>query len=348
MDWVRATQPVDRKFLVLATDSWGSDDLSEWFPALAGRASLDTSQGLEWVAPATRQAEADAEVQLRACQPAGIDCLETWLVAHGGADAAVYVPADGSAFASGDDPSARFASRSSPRPRSGSCIRVRARSSSRWTRRTPHETPHRPSNDCRHRAPVLSLCTVLRCPYSARSGNSYSRRRSSTSRAGGPSSPSSFPLWLPRCSPETSTCSSRPPSSRVSPGPGPGPRATHEGVARCRPGLVRGPARVAFPRDCPGLDRGDHRGQHRPCARAAAGLGVRADRERPERVIARRVPGWAGHAARRHRGRTRGAGSLDRPPLGRPGRGDARASREQRRRTVGPPRGAAALLGLPA
>ena len=72
MDWVRATQPADRKFLVLATDTWGSDDLSEWFPALTGRASLDTSQGLEWVAPAIRQAEADSEVQLRACQPAAV------------------------------------------------------------------------------------------------------------------------------------------------------------------------------------------------------------------------------------------------------------------------------------
>jgi hypothetical protein len=105
MDWVRATQPADRKFLVLATDTWGSDDLSEWFPALSGRASLDTSQGLEWVAPPVRQAEADSEAQLRDCQPAGVECLEAWLLAHGGRDAAVYVPADGSAYSLGEDPS---------------------------------------------------------------------------------------------------------------------------------------------------------------------------------------------------------------------------------------------------
>jgi hypothetical protein len=105
MAWVRATQPPERKFLVLATDTWGSDDLSEWFPALTGRASLDTSQGLEWVAPHARQAESDSEVQLRACQPAGLNCLEAWLAAHGGSDAAVYVPADGSAYAVGEDPS---------------------------------------------------------------------------------------------------------------------------------------------------------------------------------------------------------------------------------------------------
>ncbi len=106
MAWVRTTQPADRKFLVLATDTWGSDDLSEWFPALTGRATLDTSQGLEWVSPAVRQAEkADAETELDACRPAGLGCLEAWLAAHGGPDAAIYVPAAGSAFATGADPS---------------------------------------------------------------------------------------------------------------------------------------------------------------------------------------------------------------------------------------------------
>jgi hypothetical protein len=105
MDWVRTTQPVDRRFVVLATDTWGSDDLSEWFPALTGRATLDTSQGLEWVAPSVRQAEKASETELDACQPAGLGCLEAWLAAHGGPDAAVYVPAAGSAYATGTDAS---------------------------------------------------------------------------------------------------------------------------------------------------------------------------------------------------------------------------------------------------
>jgi hypothetical protein len=106
MAWVRATQPADRRFLVLATGTWGSDDLSEWFPALADHGTLDTSQGLEWVAPGVRRAELAAEARLRACQPADLPCLLQWLTAHGGADPAVYVPANGSAYAAGPDPSA--------------------------------------------------------------------------------------------------------------------------------------------------------------------------------------------------------------------------------------------------
>ena len=44
-------------------------------------------------------------MQLRACQSAGLGCLEAWLGAHGGSDAAVYVPANGSAYGIGGDPS---------------------------------------------------------------------------------------------------------------------------------------------------------------------------------------------------------------------------------------------------
>ena len=106
MAWVRATQPQDRRFLVLATDTWGSDDLSEWFPALAERGTLDTSQGLEWAAPRAREAEIAGEAQLRQCQPADLPCVVSWLAAHGGQDSAVYVPANGSAYAAASDPSA--------------------------------------------------------------------------------------------------------------------------------------------------------------------------------------------------------------------------------------------------
>ncbi len=106
MAWVRATQPQDRRFLVLATGTWGSDDLSEWFPALSDRGTLDTSQGLEWAAPRVRQAEISAEEQLRQCQPASLPCVVRWLASHGGPDAAVYVPANGSTYSDGPDASA--------------------------------------------------------------------------------------------------------------------------------------------------------------------------------------------------------------------------------------------------
>ena len=111
MAWVRATQPADRRFLVLATDTWGSDDLSEWFPALTARSTLDTGEGSEWLAPALRLSMAAAEVDLRTCQPSALGCVTRWLDVHGGQDAAVYVPANGSAYASGADPSAAIRGR---------------------------------------------------------------------------------------------------------------------------------------------------------------------------------------------------------------------------------------------
>ena len=106
MAWIRDNEPADRRYVVLATDSWGSDDLSEWFPALTGRVSLATSQGLEWVDPAIRRAEGVAQAELGLCQPADLLCLTAWLAAHGGAGTGVYVPAAGSAYATDEDPSA--------------------------------------------------------------------------------------------------------------------------------------------------------------------------------------------------------------------------------------------------
>ena len=105
MAWVRDNEPTDRRYVVLATDTWGSDDLSEWFPALSGHANLTTSQGLEWVDPAIRSAEGAAQGQLQLCQPADLPCLIAWLAAHGGQGTGVYVPAAGSAYATGADPS---------------------------------------------------------------------------------------------------------------------------------------------------------------------------------------------------------------------------------------------------
>ena len=105
MAWIRENEPPDRRYVVLATETWGSDDLSEWFPALTGRTSLAPSQGLEWVDPAIRHANEIAQDELRLCQPADLPCLTGWLDAHGGAGSAVYVPAAGSSYATGEDPS---------------------------------------------------------------------------------------------------------------------------------------------------------------------------------------------------------------------------------------------------
>jgi hypothetical protein len=100
MAWAGNHLP-NRRFVVLGGPDWGSDDVAEWFPALSGRVSLTTSQGLEWVDPPVRSTEAAAETQLRACQPRPAGCLDAWLARHAGpsADWALYVADDGSARA---------------------------------------------------------------------------------------------------------------------------------------------------------------------------------------------------------------------------------------------------------
>jgi hypothetical protein len=81
MDWVRTATAPGTRFVVLAGDAWGSDDIAEWFPALAGRVSLVSSQGLEWTGENAAQLEHEEE--LRACAPASVACIRAWIARHG-------------------------------------------------------------------------------------------------------------------------------------------------------------------------------------------------------------------------------------------------------------------------
>lgn len=99
MSWVAENQPAGRAFVVLGASPWGSDDVAEWFPALADRRSLTTSQGLEWVPGGAHARESQAEDALRACQPRIADgCLTAWLAMHAEpvGDWGLYIAADDS------------------------------------------------------------------------------------------------------------------------------------------------------------------------------------------------------------------------------------------------------------
>ena len=77
MTWVGAETPRESQFLILSgIHGAGSDLISEWFPALSDRASLNTPQGLEW-----RDGRAFASLwnrhsRLQVCIT--VDCLEAW------------------------------------------------------------------------------------------------------------------------------------------------------------------------------------------------------------------------------------------------------------------------------
>lgn len=90
MRWVaRSTAPTDR-FLVVTGEQWSVDEVAEWFPVLAGRRSVATVQGTEWVPGFTRgQRQSDA-LQI-ACATADGRCLESWSDSAGRPFTHVYV-----------------------------------------------------------------------------------------------------------------------------------------------------------------------------------------------------------------------------------------------------------------
>jgi hypothetical protein len=80
MTWVRDNTPAEAITVTLATEDWGSDDLSEWFPALSERRTSTAAQGLEWIAD-TRNAHQAAEDRLATCQDSAdpAACVDAWI-----------------------------------------------------------------------------------------------------------------------------------------------------------------------------------------------------------------------------------------------------------------------------
>ena len=75
MAWAGANTPGDARFAVVSDTGWWVDGASEWFPALAGRASVATPQGYEWVDGefARRRAMHD---KLGGCGDEAASCLD--------------------------------------------------------------------------------------------------------------------------------------------------------------------------------------------------------------------------------------------------------------------------------
>jgi hypothetical protein len=91
MAWVRTNTPAATITSSLATDAWGSDDVSEWFPALSARRSATTTQGTEWDRELGAPIRA-AEAELRTCQSEASDqaaCVAAWVARHLDAEQAV-------------------------------------------------------------------------------------------------------------------------------------------------------------------------------------------------------------------------------------------------------------------
>lgn len=78
MAWVKTNIPAESRFVVLDFPyGWFSDMTAEWFPALSGRKSVLTAQGLEWL-PGQASAAAQNLAEVSNCKMNGLDCFEKW------------------------------------------------------------------------------------------------------------------------------------------------------------------------------------------------------------------------------------------------------------------------------
>jgi hypothetical protein len=79
MAWIAANTPKESKFILLTGEpSWEIDQTSEWFPALAGRISLATVQGTEWLPGEIYPKTQESYRRLQACAQKDAGCLQAW------------------------------------------------------------------------------------------------------------------------------------------------------------------------------------------------------------------------------------------------------------------------------
>jgi 4-amino-4-deoxy-L-arabinose transferase-like glycosyltransferase len=92
LSWIAESTPPASSFAVLTpSHEWAVDATSEWFPALAARRSVLTVQGSEWLPAAEHRRLLRRYEASKACNSAGIACLEGVLAADGVTASHVYV-----------------------------------------------------------------------------------------------------------------------------------------------------------------------------------------------------------------------------------------------------------------
>lgn len=87
--------PESARFIVVDGDEyWALDALSEWFPVLAGRPSLATVQGTEWLPGGEFGARMKVYDDLQECADREVDCLAAWSHEYGHQFDHVFIPRD--------------------------------------------------------------------------------------------------------------------------------------------------------------------------------------------------------------------------------------------------------------
>ncbi|MEX0749585.1 MAG: hypothetical protein WD359_02150, partial [Dehalococcoidia bacterium] len=92
MDWVEENTPEASTFAVVSGDRWPIDRTSEWFPALAGRRSVATVQGAEWLPNGAFRAAISDYDALQVCADRDGECLQEWADSTARSFDYVYIP----------------------------------------------------------------------------------------------------------------------------------------------------------------------------------------------------------------------------------------------------------------
>lgn len=95
MAWVAASVPPSARFALVTGDLWMTDRSSEWFPALAGRVSVATPQGTEWLPERAFLRRVGEHAALQRCGARDGDCLIAWAAEAGHPFEYVYLAGRG-------------------------------------------------------------------------------------------------------------------------------------------------------------------------------------------------------------------------------------------------------------
>jgi hypothetical protein len=92
MQWSAANTPSSSKFLIVSGDQWALDRTTEWFPVLARRQSVVTTQGYEWQDGNSFRKRLAAYDDAQKCAAKGASCLADWERDTGIPFDYVYIP----------------------------------------------------------------------------------------------------------------------------------------------------------------------------------------------------------------------------------------------------------------
>ncbi len=92
MSWSAANTAPSAKFLIVSGDQWALDRTSEWFPVLAQRQSVVTTQGYEWQGGDTFRTRLTAYDDAQKCAGKDASCIAAWRSDTGIPFDYVYLP----------------------------------------------------------------------------------------------------------------------------------------------------------------------------------------------------------------------------------------------------------------